>query len=91
MDISAEVSLDSNPIGLLDIPGQFPDLGTKLSWSMLSGRHPMSLITRSRLHFENYARGLDLEQVYKDQDPDFFVGKGIKIGVVRRFIEDIPL
>jgi hypothetical protein len=24
--------------------------------------------------------GLDLEQVYKDQDPEFFIGKGIKIG-----------
>lgn len=33
--------------------------------------------------------GLDLEQVYKDQDPGFFIGKGIKIGIARRFVEDI--
>ncbi|KAJ5206808.1 hypothetical protein N7491_002559 [Penicillium cf. griseofulvum] len=33
--------------------------------------------------------GLDLEQVYKDQDPEFFIGKGIKIGIARRFVEDI--
>ncbi|CAG8096123.1 unnamed protein product [Penicillium olsonii] len=32
---------------------------------------------------------LDLEQVYKDQDPEFFIGKGIKIGIARRFVEDI--
>lgn len=32
---------------------------------------------------------LDLEQVYKDQDPNFFIEKGIKIGVARRFVEDI--
>lgn len=34
--------------------------------------------------------GLDLEQVYKDQDPEFFVRKGIKKGIARRFVEDVP-
>jgi hypothetical protein len=34
--------------------------------------------------------GLDLEQVYKDRDPEFFIGKGIKKGIARRFVEDIP-
>jgi hypothetical protein len=33
--------------------------------------------------------GLDLEQVYRDQDPKFFIEKGIKIGIARRFVEDI--
>jgi hypothetical protein len=33
--------------------------------------------------------GLDLEQVYKDRDPGFFIGKGIKMGIARRFVEDI--
>lgn len=28
-------------------------------------------------------------QVYRDQDPHFFIGKGIKIGIARRFVEDI--
>lgn len=32
---------------------------------------------------------LDFDQVYKDQDPNFFIEKGIKIGVARRFVEDI--
>ena len=32
---------------------------------------------------------LDIEQVYKDQDLEFFTGKGIKIGIARRFVEDI--
>lgn len=32
---------------------------------------------------------LDLEQVYEDQDPKFFIKKGIKIGIARRFVEDI--
>ncbi|KAJ5240563.1 uncharacterized protein N7469_002154 [Penicillium citrinum] len=33
--------------------------------------------------------GLDLEQVYQDQDPGFFIGKGIKMGIARRFVQDI--
>ncbi|KAF7588282.1 hypothetical protein BBP40_005936 [Aspergillus hancockii] len=33
--------------------------------------------------------GLDLEQVYNDQDPDFFIKNGIKIGIARRFVSDI--
>jgi hypothetical protein len=27
--------------------------------------------------------------VYRDQDPSFFIAKGIKIGIARRFVEDI--
>jgi hypothetical protein len=33
--------------------------------------------------------GLDLEQVYEDQDSLFFIQSGIKRGVARRFIRDI--
>jgi hypothetical protein len=32
---------------------------------------------------------LDLEQVYEDQDPGFFVQSGVKRGVARRFVSDI--
>jgi hypothetical protein len=33
--------------------------------------------------------GFDLQQLYDDQDPDFFISRGIKLGVARRFIRDI--
>ncbi|KAH7061005.1 hypothetical protein BKA63DRAFT_573482 [Paraphoma chrysanthemicola] len=33
---------------------------------------------------------LDLQQLFNDQDPDFFISRGIKLGVARRFIGDIP-
>jgi hypothetical protein len=33
--------------------------------------------------------GLDLEHIYKDQNPEFFVGKGIKPGIAGRFVENI--
>ena len=35
--------------------------------------------------------GLDLEQIYTDNDPDFFIRNGVKKrGVARRFVHDIP-
>jgi hypothetical protein len=33
--------------------------------------------------------GLDLEQVFEDQDTDFFIQSGVKRGVARRFVRDI--
>jgi hypothetical protein len=35
------------------------------------------------------ADGLDLEQVYEDQDPSFFLRHGVKRGIARRFVSDI--
>lgn len=31
----------------------------------------------------------DFEQVYKDQDPESFIDMGIKMGLARRFVDDI--
>lgn len=33
--------------------------------------------------------GLDLKQVYKDQDLEFFIGEGINMGIAQHFIDDI--
>lgn len=35
------------------------------------------------------ANGLDLEQIHEDQDAGFFVGKGVAVGIARRFVGDI--
>jgi hypothetical protein len=35
------------------------------------------------------ADGLDLEQLHEDQNFDFFIGKGVKRGIARRFVRDI--
>lgn len=35
------------------------------------------------------ANGLDLKQIHSDQDPDFFIKKGVKMGVARRFVCEI--
>lgn len=33
--------------------------------------------------------GFELEHIYRDQNPEFFVGKGIKPGIARSFVENI--
>lgn len=35
------------------------------------------------------ANGLDLQLIYEDQDPAFFVGQGIMVGIARQFVRDI--
>jgi hypothetical protein len=32
---------------------------------------------------------LDLMQIYEDQDPEFFIRRGVKLGAARRFVRDI--
>jgi hypothetical protein len=33
--------------------------------------------------------GLDLKQIHEDKDPIFFIKHGVKVGVARRFVQDI--
>jgi hypothetical protein len=55
----------------------FPPLNTRLL-------HASNNIRKTRgMTLENC---LDLKQLYYDQDPDFFVGEGVKIWVARRFV-----
>lgn len=52
----------------------------------------MSPMTPSKVHFGEHVMledGLDLERAYQDQDPEFFISKGIKRGIARRFVGDI--
>jgi hypothetical protein len=35
------------------------------------------------------ANGLDLKQIHEDRDPEFFIKHGVKVGVARRFVNDI--
>ncbi|CAG8947723.1 unnamed protein product [Penicillium salamii] len=35
------------------------------------------------------ANGLDLTLIYEDQDPSFFIDKGIVVGIARQFVRDI--
>ncbi|EHA21861.1 hypothetical protein CBS115989_10927 [Aspergillus niger] len=33
--------------------------------------------------------GLDLRQIHEDKNPEFFINNGVKVGVARRFVNDI--
>ncbi|KAJ5301622.1 hypothetical protein N7508_006485 [Penicillium antarcticum] len=35
------------------------------------------------------ANGLDLQLIYEDQNPSFFIDKGIVVGIARQFVRDI--
>ena len=36
------------------------------------------------------AHGLDLKQIFLDNNPDFFTGEGVELGAARRYISFIP-
>jgi hypothetical protein len=57
-----------------------------LMWSSLLSRGKELTLKICEVMLEN---GLDLEQVYKDQNPNLFIEKEIKIGVARRSVDDI--
>lgn len=70
--------------GLLDVA-----VGEYAEWqqSRVSNETFRDNITKARdVTLDNC---LDLMQIYEDQDPDFFVNRGVKVGAARRFVRDI--
>ena len=91
LDISAaQQAADVKGLSPLDIPGPRDEAVKEYSEWRVSNVTNYTLKAAFRqacdVMLEN---GLDLEQVYKDQDPESFTGKGIKMGIARRFVEDI--
>lgn len=74
----------------LDIPG-FLDTAveTYSEWQQSRVRREDQKDEIQRLCDIALDQGLDLQQLYDDQDPDFFIKQGIKVGIARRFIRDI--
>nr|KMM69072.1 hypothetical protein CPAG_05395 [Coccidioides posadasii RMSCC 3488] len=84
---------DSNP-GLID-PIVVPDIPLDITVREYSSWQQSQVECTTLKNNIDKARdvalvnGLDLEQIYKDQDPDFFIQQGVKVGVARRFVRDI--
>lgn len=82
--------VDLTPMSPLEIPGPRDAAVREYGEWQVSNVDNDTLKTSFRqmcdVMLEN---GLDLEQVYKDQDPKFFIEKGVKIGIARRFVDDI--
>lgn len=94
LDITtSKAAVDSarpNDMGPLKIPG-FKDVAIKEYGEWLaSSVSDDTLKAAFRQACEvTLSDGFDLEHIYKDQDPEFFVGKGIKPGIARSFVENI--
>lgn len=90
LDISdAQRAADVKGLIPLDIPGPRDEAVKEYSEWQVSNVTDDTLKAAFRQVCNMIENGLDLEQVYKDQDPEFFIGKGIKMGIARRFVEDI--
>jgi hypothetical protein len=80
----------SKVVGTLKIP-RFRDLAVKeYSEWLASNVSDETLKDAFRQAFDvTLSDRFDFEHIYKDQNPEFFVGKGIKPGIARSFVENI--
>jgi hypothetical protein len=74
----------------LKIPG-FRDIAVKEygAWFALSVEDDTLEAAFRQACDVTLSNAFDLGQIYKDQDPEFFISKGIKPGIAQRFVEDI--
>lgn len=91
MPVGAEVaSSRTTQMDSIDIPGLLDvavEEYTNWQQSRVSSKIFKDNINKARdIALENC---LDLKQIFFDQDPDFFITRGVKIGVARRFVSDI--
>ncbi|KAF4534642.1 uncharacterized protein LTHEOB_12920 [Lasiodiplodia theobromae] len=85
-------AVQSRPLTCLEIPGP-RDIAV-----MRYSEWQRSQVSNTALKMEyqkacdlTLAEGLDLELVWEDQHADFYIQKGIKSGVARRFVRDIEV
>ncbi|CAG8192768.1 unnamed protein product [Penicillium nalgiovense] len=91
LDVSAPKAADnSQTLSPLEIPG-LRDVAVKEygEWQVSNVENDSLKSAFREVCDVMLENGLDLDQVYRDQDPHFFIENGIKIGIARRFVEDI--
>ncbi|KAJ5903873.1 hypothetical protein N7504_006256 [Penicillium tannophilum] len=90
LDVStSKAAVDLTPLSPLEIPGSTDRAVEEYTEWLVSTVDRDTLKASFRQTCEvMLENGLDLEQVYKDQDPNFFIERGIKIGIARRFVEN---
>ncbi|KAJ5982083.1 hypothetical protein N7451_012183 [Penicillium sp. IBT 35674x] len=87
---SRDASAGLRDVGPLKIPG-FKDVAVKEYGEWLASNVTDDTLKagfRQACHI-TLSDGFELEHIYKDQNPEFFVGKGIKPGIARSFVENI--
>ena len=92
VDITAPTvsSAESKDVSLLKIPG-FRDVAVKEygEWLVSNVSDETLKAVFRQASDVTLSDGFDLEHVYKDRNAEFFVGKGIKPGIARSFVENI--
>jgi hypothetical protein len=79
----------STPANRLDIP-RLRDVAVKnySNWQQSKVSDVTLKVEFQKACDLTLADGLDLEQIREDQNPDFFIEKGVKRGIARRFVGD---
>lgn len=92
VDITAPTvgSTESKDVSPLKIPG-FRDIAVKEYGEWLASNVSDETLKAAFRQTSDVtlSDGFDLEHIYKDQNPEFFVAKGIKPGIARSFVENI--
>jgi hypothetical protein len=77
-------------IGPLKIPGLRDEAVKEYREWLASGVGDSNLKAAFRQAYDvTLSNGFDLGHIYKDQNTEFFDGKGIKPGIARSFVENI--
>ena len=80
----------SKPSSPLKIPGQLDVTIRKYSeWQCSRVINKSLKIEYQKVYQITLAEGLDLELIYKEQNAQFYINKGIKIRITQRFVHDI--
>jgi hypothetical protein len=79
----------SKPPSPLEIPGQLDVTIRKYSeWQCSRVTNKSLKMEYQKVYQLTLAEGLDLELIYKEQNAQFYINKGIKIRIAQRFVRD---
>lgn len=84
------LDMPSTPVNRLDIPGLRDEAVEEYkAWQQSQVKYEIQKVEFQKACDAALEEGLDLEQIHKDQDYKFFIDKGVKRGIARRFVDDI--
>jgi hypothetical protein len=87
---SSTEMVPSKPSSPLEIPGQLDIAVRKYSkWQCSRVTNKSLKMEYQKVYQLTLAEGLDLELIYEEQNAQFYIDKGIKIGIAQRFVRDI--
>lgn len=93
ISVPAEIpvlDMPSTLVNRLDIPGLRDAVVEEYkAWQQSQVKCEIQKVEFEKTCDTALEEGLDLEQIHKDQDYKFFMDKGVKRGIARRFVDDI--